>query len=69
MKIMSPEETLRVTLAALQSEHRRLDEEVARRSADPTTPSLDLQRMKRRKLALKDRIEALKDRLNPDIIA
>lgn len=69
MKVMTPEETLRVELAALLEEHRQLNEEVDALAADARTPSLELQRLKKRKLALKDRISALQDRLRPDIIA
>jgi hypothetical protein len=38
-------------------------------ATSPIAPSLELQRLKRRKLALKDRMMVLRDRLNPDIIA
>lgn len=73
MKIMSPDEVLRATLAALEAEHRLLDAQVAELSSSPgaaaPSTSLELQRLKKRKLALKDRISSIKDRLNPDIIA
>jgi hypothetical protein len=69
MKIMGREETLEATLAALSAEHKRLDQEVAQLATSPIAPSLELQRLKRRKLALKDRMMVLRDRLNPDIIA
>jgi hypothetical protein len=70
MHIMSAEETLRMKLEALMAEHRRLDLEVAdlaTRAAGAL--QLELQRLKRRKLALKDEITVLRDRLEPDIIA
>lgn len=69
MKVMSRAEALRVKLDALLSEHRRLDEEVDMLAARGLTPSLELQRLKRRRLALKDEIAALRDRITPDIIA
>lgn len=69
MKLMTPEEIRRAELEALQAEHVRLDQEVADLSLRATTPTLDLQRLKKRKLALKDRIKILKDQVNPDIIA
>lgn len=69
MKIMSREEAVRVKLEALLAEHRRLDEEVDTLSARGLTPSLELQRLKKRRLALKDQIAALRDRVTPDIIA
>lgn len=69
MNVMSPEETLRVKLAALLQQHRALDDEVTRLYTDAAACSLDLQRLKRRKLALRDEIAALQDRITPDIIA
>lgn len=69
MEIMSREEAVRVKLEALLAEHRRLDQEVDALSARGLTSSLELQRLKKRRLALKDQIAALRDRITPDIIA
>ena len=69
MGVMNPVDTLRVKLSALLQEHRRLNEEVDRLGREALTPSLELQRMKKRKLALRDEINALQDRITPDIIA
>ncbi len=70
MHIMSAEETLRMKLEALLAEHRRLDFEVAALAARAVGAlQLELQRVKRRKLAVKDQITELRDRLEPDIIA
>lgn len=69
MKLMTPDEIRRAALDALQAEHARLDDEVAALSARASAPSLELQRLKKRKLALKDRIKLLKNQINPDIIA
>lgn len=69
MKIMNREETLRVKLEALLTEHRRLDEEVDALSRRGAVCSLELQRLKKRRLALKDQITLLRDRVTPDIIA
>ena len=69
MAEMSRDEVVRVKLTALLAEHRRLNETVDQLSLEMKTPSLELQRLKKRKLALKDEIAALRDRLTPDIIA
>ena len=56
-------------LQALEIEHRDLDDVIARLSADPFQDQLQLRRLKKRKLFLKDSIARLRDRLIPDIIA
>ena len=66
---MNDDETAREQLAALQAEHRRLDGEIAALIADGATDQLEIARLKRRKLRLKDEIERLRDRSVPDIIA
>lgn len=66
---MSHDEIIRTKLAALRCEHRDLDEAIAALAAQNLTSSLTLQRLKRKKLALKDRIARLEDELTPDIIA
>ena len=61
--------TLMRKLAEMQIEHRDLDALLARVAADPESDQLQLQRLKKRKLLLKDQIQQLKDLLLPDIIA
>ena len=56
-------------LEALKAEHRRLDEEIAALSADATADQLELARLKRRKLKLKDQIQLIATSNIPDIIA
>jgi hypothetical protein len=56
-------------IEALKAEHRRLDEEITALSADPNTDQLELARLKRRKLRLKDEIQLILDSNTPDIIA
>lgn len=56
-------------LDALKAEHRRLDEEIAALSATSDTDQLELARLKRRKLRLKDQIQLILDATTPDIIA
>ncbi len=53
----------------LKSEHRRLDEEIERMRMAGNCDQLELARMKKRKLHLRDEIEQLADRITPDIIA
>ncbi|MCI4663977.1 MAG: YdcH family protein [Neomegalonema sp.] len=69
MTEMSRDEVVRVKLTALLAEHRRLNEKVDLMAAEVMTADLELQRLKKRRLALKDEIAALQDRLTPDIIA
>ena len=63
------ERGLRAQLAALKDEHRDLDAAIAALSAGPLADALAIQRLKKKKLMLKDRIAALEDGLLPDIIA
>ena len=59
----------REVLALLKVEHRRLDEEIERLRGSGNCDQLELARMKKRKLVLKDEIQLLSDRIIPDIIA
>ena len=56
-------------LAALKAAHRALDERIRQLSEEGTTDALELQRLKKQKLALKDRISFLERQRLPDIIA
>lgn len=67
--LMSREDVLRLELEALRSEHRDLDAAIAAMTANPASDQLSLRRLKKRKLALKDRIMRIEDDLTPDIIA
>jgi hypothetical protein len=60
---------IRERLHALEIEHHDLDDVIARLSADPKQDQLQLQRLKKRKLILKDQVKRLRARLIPDIIA
>jgi hypothetical protein len=62
-------DVLRVKLAMLRQEHRDLDTAIQALHDKGMPDMLTLQRLKRQKLALKDRIAALEDRITPDIIA
>ncbi|HVJ71077.1 MAG TPA: DUF465 domain-containing protein [Sphingomicrobium sp.] len=59
----------REVLELLKAEHRRLDEEIELLRSSGNCDQLELARMKKKKLALKDEIQVLNDRIVPDIIA
>ncbi|NJO24149.1 MAG: DUF465 domain-containing protein [Sphingomonadales bacterium] len=63
------ERELREQLARLRTEHRDLDAEIVAEEASPLSDQLQIKRLKKRKLALKDQITAIEDQLLPDIIA
>ncbi len=63
------QEQAKVLLEQLRSEHRDLDDVIARISETLPFDQLQLQRLKKRKLALKDQISKLEAYLIPDIIA
>lgn len=58
-----------VQLEQLKTEHRDLDDVIARLILDPAPDRLQLQRLKKRKLLLKDQIAKLESGSIPDIIA
>ena len=62
-------EAIKAMLEALRSEHRDLDEVIDRLLEKPPFDQLQLQRLKKRKLGLKDQILKLESQLIPDIIA
>ena len=65
---LSQDEIIR-RLAALRLEHRDLDDVIARLDTDAVANQLQKQRLKKRKLILKDEIVSLEAALHPDIIA
>ena len=56
-------------LEALRAEHRALDEQIAAMEAEAAADQLEIARLKRRKLRLKDQIQLILDSNTPDIIA
>ena len=62
-------EDVRRQLAELKTEHRDLDDVISRVSEELPFDQLRLQRLKKRKLSLKDEIARLENALIPDIIA
>jgi hypothetical protein len=68
--MMNPDlDALQEKLAALKSEHRDLDDVIARLAERAPFDQLQLQRLKKRKLLLKDQISKIESELLPDIIA
>jgi len=66
---LNPEDVLRIRLEVLRREHRDLDEAIAALEGSGRGDQLRLRRLKKQKLALKDEIARIEDRLIPDIIA
>jgi len=66
---MSEEDVLRRKLDELKTEHRDLDDVIDRLASQLPYDQLALQRLKKRKLMLKDLIIKVESRLLPDIIA
>ena len=62
-------EALKARLAVLKSEHRDLDDVIARLSEHAPFDQLRLQRLKKRKLMLKDQITRMESELIPDLNA
>jgi hypothetical protein len=63
------ENELRVELGQLLQAHRDLDAAIAALQDSPGSDLLQVQRLKKRKLILRDRIGFIEDQLTPDIIA
>ena len=60
---------LRQRISELQMEHRDLDDAIARLSENPLPDQLRMQRLKKRKLLLKDQLTYLERQLDPDVLA
>lgn len=63
------EDELRKRLAMLRTEHRDLDAAINALSDAGSTDQLQIARLKKRKLMLRDQIALIEDQLIPDIIA
>ncbi len=63
------EVALREQLARLQQEHRDLDAAIAALATSPGSDLIQVQRLKKRKLVLRDKIRQCEDQITPDIIA
>ena len=60
---------LKQKINQLQTEHRDLDDVISRLSHSPAQDQIQLQRLKKRKLYIKDQIAILERHLEPDIPA
>ena len=69
--VMTKEEEaeLKAQLGRLRQEHRDLDAAIGALQGAPGSDILQVQRLKKRKLVLRDRISFIEDQLTPDIIA
>ncbi len=63
------ERELRDELVRLRAEHRELDDQIILLEDSASADQLLVKRLKKRKLAIKDRMMAVEDQLLPDIIA
>ena len=63
------ERELREQWSRLQQEHRDLDAAIAALQLSPGSDLIQIQRLKKRKLVLRDKIRVVEDQLTPDIIA
>ena len=69
-EVTRPDEVaLRAKLAELSQEHRDLDNAIAALTESGARDQLQLTRLKKRKLQLKDQIQLLESRLIPDLNA
>ena len=59
----------RQVIELLKADHRRLDEQIAALTESGSADQMEIARLKKRKLMLKDEIEQLADRIVPDILA
>lgn len=66
---MKTDDVLHVELEVFRRQHRDLDQAITALVEKGTGDQLTIQRLKKQKLGLKDRIAQLEDRLTPDIIA
>jgi hypothetical protein len=66
---MSTHDNMQRQLAHLETEHRSLDDVITRIAKTPAFDQLEVQRMKKRRLMIKDEIVKLRGKILPDIIA
>ena len=69
MMLLEDEQGLRQKLEELVVEHRDLDDSITALSQQPFIDQIQMGRLKKRKLLLKDQIEKLRSKLIPDLNA
>lgn len=69
MTNMTHIDVLRIELAVVRQEHRDLDDAIAALQNNQAADVLTIKRLKKQKLALKDKIVQLEDKITPDITA
>ena len=62
-------DALHKEIAALEEEHRALDRHISELAHNLTADPMELRRMKKRKLAIRDAVERLRSQLIPDLNA
>ena len=69
MADLNNKDSLQNLLVMLRQEHRDLDAAISALADSAPADQLQIQRLKKKKLSLKDRIISIEDQLTPDIIA
>ncbi len=69
MADLNNQDSLQNLLVMLRQEHRDLDSAIHALASSTPADQLQVQRLKKKKLSLKDRIISIEDQLTPDIIA
>ena len=68
-RVMNAHDTLRRKLANLETEDQDLDDVITRIAETPAFDQLKVQRLKKRRLTIRDEIVKLRGKILPDIIA
>ncbi len=68
-ELMTEEDPRKLRLVALREQHRKLDDDISALVASRAFDQLEVQRLKKKKLRLKDEIARLESAVVPDIIA
>ena len=66
---MDDQQGIRIKIEELKAKHRDLDDAIARVAEAPPFDQVSLQRLKKRKLAVRDQLGRMEDKLIPNIIA